>query len=157
MSHINKLIDYTVCAYIIFNNEQSSSSSKVLLIHHKVLNKWLPIGGHIELDEDPEEGLIREIKEESGLEMEILSEKPQVISPGNKFLYTPNFLDIHDIDSTHKHVGFVYFCKAKSDQVKLAEKEHNQIRWFSKSELDDKEYKISEAVKFYSKKALELW
>jgi len=32
---------------------------KVLLIYHKYYNEWLPIGGHIELDEDPEEALYR--------------------------------------------------------------------------------------------------
>jgi len=149
MPHINKLIDYTVCAYIVFKG-------KVLMIHHKALNKWLPIGGHIELDEDPEEGLIREIFEESGLDVEILSSKPQIDQEGTKFLYTPNFLDIHDIDSIHKHIGFVYFCKAKTNKVKLAKKEHNQIRWFTEDDLDEEEFKISDAINFYAKKALRL-
>jgi 8-oxo-dGTP pyrophosphatase MutT (NUDIX family) len=49
----------------------------------------LPLGGHIELDEDPEQALFREIKEESGLEIDILSQKPAQQFAGRKFLYPP--------------------------------------------------------------------
>ena len=57
MPHIHDLIDFIVDAYIVHNNS-------VLLILHKKLKIWLPIGGHIELNEDPDEALMREIKEE---------------------------------------------------------------------------------------------
>lgn len=31
---------------------------------------------------------------------------------GTKFLYPPTFLNIHDINETHKHVGLYYIAKA---------------------------------------------
>ena len=37
---------------------------KVLVIHHRKLDRWLPLGGHIELDEDPEQAALREAQEE---------------------------------------------------------------------------------------------
>jgi len=148
MPHINEKIDFTVSAFIVFQNQ-------VLLIDHKTLKLWLPIGGHIELDEDPEQALFREIEEECGLEVEIVAEKPDVASKGTKWLYRPEYLDIHDINETHKHCAFTYFLKAKSDKVVLAEKEHNQIKWFSKQELDEEKYAIRPAVKFFAQKALE--
>lgn len=147
MPHIHEFIDFVISAYIVYEN-------KFLLIHHKKLNKWLPIGGHIELDEDPEEALFREIKEECGLEVDILGEKPQVESRGTKFLYPPIFSDIHDISDTHKHVGLYYFAKAKSDNIVLNRKEHNEIRWFKEEDLDKPELNLDEAVKFYAKEAL---
>lgn len=147
MPHIHKLIDFVVDIYIVYKD-------KVLLIHHKELKKWLPIGGHIELDEDPEEALFREVNEECGLEIEVLGEKPKVQSKGTKFLYSPVFLDIHDISDTHKHVGLYYFAKAKSDNVVLNKKEHNEIRWFKEEELDDSKFNLDQAVKFYAKEAL---
>ncbi|MCX6709315.1 MAG: NUDIX domain-containing protein [Candidatus Woesearchaeota archaeon] len=52
--------DLVVSAYI-FNQD------KVLLIHHKKLNLWLPVGGHIDKDETPDEAILREIKEETPL------------------------------------------------------------------------------------------
>ena len=58
MAHIHELIDLTVSVYIVHKN-------KVLMIDHKTLGTWLPIGGHVELDEDTDEAIEREIKEES--------------------------------------------------------------------------------------------
>lgn len=147
MPHIHDLIDFVVSIFIIYEN-------KVLLINHKQLNKWLPIGGHIELNEDPEEALFREVKEECGLEIEILSKKPVVVSEGTKFLYTPSFLDIHKISEDHKHIGLTYFAKAKSDKFILNKEEHKDIKWFSKEDLESAEFNLSPAVKFYIKEAL---
>ena len=56
MPHIHDLYDFVVSAFIVHKG-------KVLLIYHKRYHEWLPIGGHIELDEDPQEALYREIKE----------------------------------------------------------------------------------------------
>ncbi|MBU3896262.1 NUDIX domain-containing protein [Patescibacteria group bacterium] len=148
MSHIHKLIDFVVNIFIIYEN-------KVLLIHHKQLDKWLPIGGHIELNEDPDEALSREVKEECGLNIKILSSKPALESDGTKFLYTPAFLDIHKILDTHKHIGLVYFAKAESDKFVFNKEEHKGIRWVSGEELELKELNLSPAVKFYAREALE--
>lgn len=147
MPHIHDLIDFIVNIFIVYDN-------KVLLIYHRQLNKWLPIGGHIELNEDPEEALLRETKEECGLEIEVLSDKPRIESEGTKFLYTPSFLDIHKISETHKHIGFVYFAKSKSDKFIFNEKEHKNIRWFSEEDLEKPEFNFSPAIKFYAKEAL---
>lgn len=147
MAHINELIDYTVVLYIVFKNQ-------VLLVNHKQLKKWLPLGGHIELNEDPEEAAIREAKEESGLDIEIIAEKPEIKDPQNKILPRPEYLDIHRIDDTHQHIGIVYFAKVKSGNVKLAEAEHNDIGWFSGEDLESAKLNLGTAIKFYAKKAL---
>lgn len=153
MPHIHEQIDFTVSAYIVHEE-------KVLLIHHKQLNKWLPIGGHIELDEDPNQALFREIAEESGLQQDeliIASEKPSVESPGTKILYPPSFLDIHEISGTHRHVGMVYFLKSSTDRLQLAQEEHNHIRWFLEEELDNTELDLNPGVRFYALHALRLF
>jgi len=147
MAHIHELIDFVTNIYIVFED-------KVLLIHHKELNKWLPIGGHIELSESPEEALFREVKEECGLEIKVLGEKPLIQSEGTKFLYSPAFLDIHKISNTHRHVALNYFAKAKSDKVVFNKKEHNEIRWFTKEDLNGSQFKIEPAIEFYAKEAL---
>lgn len=145
MTHIHPKIDFTVVAVIVFGD-------KLLLIHHKKLDKWLFIGGHIELDEDPEQALFREIQEECGLEVEVLAEKPDYPDDGRRrFLYAPTYLDIHPISETHDHIGMIYFAKAKSDKVTLAEKEHNDIRWFTDAELDEPQYAIQDDIKFYAR------
>jgi 8-oxo-dGTP diphosphatase len=127
---------------------------RVLLIYHTQLQKWLPLGGHIELHEDPEQALFREIKEESGLDVDILSQKPAQQFEGKKFLYPPAYLDVHPITPTHRHIGVVYFATAASDQVMLAAHEHEAIRWFSEAELQEPAFGIQPDVLFYACDAL---
>src|SRR5437870_13414328 len=55
MAHIHEKIDFTVAIFVVHDG-------KVLLVHHRRLDKWLPLGGHIELDEDPENAALREAK-----------------------------------------------------------------------------------------------
>src|SRR5437868_15224283 len=98
MAHIHEKIDFTVAIFVVHGG-------KVLLIHHRKLNKWLPLGGHIELDEDPEIAALREAKEESGLEVELLGERPPTTGLGTRALIAPRFLDIHRISSTHEQIG----------------------------------------------------
>jgi 8-oxo-dGTP diphosphatase len=127
---------------------------KVLLIHHKRYNEWLPIGGHIELDEDPEEALYREIREESGLKVRILAETPNIRHKGVKPLPTPSFIDAHRIDSRHKHIAFVYFGVSSSDRVKLHTREHSEFRWLSERELKDPANPLTRSIYFYCVEAL---
>lgn len=152
MAHIHELIDFVVNIFIVYDN-------KVLLIDHKKLKRWLPIGGHVELNEDPEEALFREVKEECGLEIEVLGKKPDIKSFGEfnfKQLYTPNFLDIHQITDIHKHVALNYFAKSKSDKFIFNKEEHDDILWFSKEDLDDPKFNILPEIKFYSEEALKM-
>lgn len=148
MAHLHKLIDFTATAFIVHKN-------KVLLIFHRTHNFWLPVGGHIELDEDPEEALLREVREESGLEIELIGKKPNILSEGVKFLHVPSFLDIHRINDEHRHVGMHYIARSTTDKVKLEKEEHKEIKWFTKSELQDPKYNIKPDVKYYALQALD--
>jgi len=147
MAHINKLIDFVIGVYIV-------NEGKVLLIFHKKLKKWLPVGGHIELNEDPDEALFREVKEECGLEIEVLNDKPEVVCEGTKFLYTPSFVNIHRISDTHRHTILCYFAKAKSDKFVFNKEEHDDIKWFSFEDLEKPEFNLISEVKFYAKEAI---
>jgi 8-oxo-dGTP diphosphatase len=150
MPHIHELIDWTVVAYIVHEK-------KVLFVFHKALQKWLPLGGHIELDEDPDEALLREVKEESGIEdVEVLATRPNITVDASerKFLYTPSFMDIHTINEKHRHIGLVYFLRAKTDVIRLAEQEHTEIRWLTEEQFDDPQFRLEESIKFYAKEAL---
>lgn len=147
MTHIHDLIDFSVVAYIVHDQN-------VLLVHHKQLGEWLPVGGHVELDEDPEEAILREIQEECGLDVELVGTRPAFSDADVKPLIAPQFLDIHRINDTHRHVGMVYFARGTSDAIVLKEDEHHGIRWFFPKELEDPQYKIRPSVFFYAEEAL---
>ena len=147
MAHIHERIDFTVAIFVV-------SKGKVLLVHHRNLNKWLPLGGHIELDEDPEAAALREAKEESGLEVELLGERPPTTEPGTRALIAPRFLDIHRINDTHNHIGMMYLARPKNGTLTLSASEHHDIRWCSAADLDNLQPPMSEAVKWYCRAAL---
>ena len=162
MAHIHEKIDFTVAIFVVHEE-------KILLIHHRKLDKWLPLGGHIELDEDPEQAALREAKEESGLDVELLGERPPTTGPGTRALIAPRFLDIHRINETHEHIGLIYWarprvgprCRAASDDqrvvptAELAADEHHDIRWCSVANLEQLSPPMTGAVKWYCHQAIE--
>ncbi|HYG98882.1 MAG TPA: NUDIX domain-containing protein [Terriglobales bacterium] len=148
MPHIHEKIDFTVAIFVV-------DDAKVLLVHHRKLCKWLPLGGHIELDEDPEQAALREAREESGFEVELLGDRPPTTGPGTRALIAPRFLDIHRINETHEHIGMIYWARPRSGRLALAAEEHHDVRWCSAAELDELQPPMSAAVKWYCLKALE--
>ncbi len=149
MAHIHEKIDFTVAIFVVHE-------AQILLIHHRKLNAWLPLGGHIELDEDPEQAALREAKEESGLDVILLGERPPTTGPGTRALIAPRFLDIHRISDTHEHIGLIYWARPKdSANVQCATEEHHDIRWCSEEELDTLQPRMSDAAKWYCRKAIE--
>ena len=146
MPHIHDKYDFVVSAFIVYQE-------KVLLVEHPRYSKWIPVGGHIELNEDPDQALIREIQEETGLKVELLSSRPDFVSPDSNILLTPEFIDVHTAGESHKHIALVYFARAVDDQHVLSN-EHTDMRWLSDADLDSPHYDLSESVKFYCRQAL---
>src|SRR5262245_32167127 len=116
MAHIHEKIDFTASVYVVHVN-------KVLLHWHKKAGIWLPPGGHIELDEDPNQAALREVKEEAGLAVRLVG-NPDVAygEVGEELeLVTPRFLNRHFYDSshTHEHVDNVYFAISDSAEFEM--------------------------------------
>ena len=155
MPHIHEKIDFTVAIFVVHEE-------KILLIHHRKLDRWLPLGGHIELDEDPEQAALREAKEESGFDVKLLGERPPTTSPGTRALIAPRFLDIHRISETHEHIGMIYWARLEKNGARgatrpaaeLATEEHHDIRWCSRDDLENLSPPMTGAVKWYCQQAL---
>lgn len=148
MPHIHEQYDFTIGVFIVHKD-------KVLLVYHPRYNKWLAPGGHIELDEDPEEALYREIKEETGLDVEIVGSKLKFQHPGTKIILAPRYIDVHEANPPHKHISLVYYGKAKTNKH-IKSDEHSDMRWFSKAELSDPRFNIPPPVKFGALDALKV-
>lgn len=80
---------------------------------------WEMPGGKIEFGEKLEDALIREIKEEVGLEVIV-----------GKLLYATTFLT----DPSRQVVILTYLCKTHDDKVILST-EHTEYRWAEKEEM----------------------
>lgn len=120
--------DFVTATFVVNNN-------KVLLIHHKYFNKWLPPGGHIDLNEIPTEAAIREVKEETGLDVELLGDE---MDEGTASIQIhPKIIQLENIKPGHQHIDLVYFAKPKDKLQKVIFNEHetNDIKWFTAEEL----------------------
>ena len=61
---------YTALSYVL------DEFDRLLCIYHKKFNKWLQLGGHIEGNEKPYETAIREVFEETGINISIENKEP---------------------------------------------------------------------------------
>lgn len=121
---------FVVTGYIVF-------AGKVLLVAHRKLKKWLPPGGHIEEGEIPEETLMREIAEETGIHATIVAARDtRGDDSGVKSLFLPQHIQVEDMDDVHQHIDLVYFCTASDGNILLEEEKLADARWFLPKELN---------------------
>ncbi len=148
MPHIHDKIDFTVEAFIVRNN-------KVLLRLHDKHKIWLSVGGHIELDEDPVQAVIREVREEVGLDIKLLG-TTQPFVDGSQDLIPPKFLNRHHVSDSHEHVTLVYFAQSGTDILDAitGREQSDGLKWFTAEELDDPQYGLKDNVRFYAGEAL---
>ena len=149
MPHIHEKIDFDADTFIV-------NGDAVLLRLHDKYKMWLVPGGHIELDEEPEEAAVREVWEEVGLKVDLVGERGHIFDDGEKTLLVPRFMNRHKINDTHEHISFVFFARSDTREFHQGETEVSEnIRWFTREELDDPEYGINERIRFYAKAALD--
>lgn len=144
---------FTVSIFIVHKN-------KVLLHSHKKAKKILPLGGHIENNELPEETCIREAQEESGLEIKLYNPinnelKEACELEGEKLLINPMHTIFCEITRTHYHIDFVYYATAKSFETKQVIGESKLLKWYTKEQLKNSN-NIQKNVVAMAKEALEL-
>lgn len=112
---------------------------KVLLHLHKRQGVWLPPGGHIERDELPDRAAVREIEEETGLQLRLHSEghaRALAVEMATGVVPQPAFILVEDINPFHQHIDFTYFARlpngATPDEEILGVR---GFRWLSLQEL----------------------
>ncbi len=127
-----------VATALIFDEQK-----RFLLVDHKRIGLWLPPGGHIEEKETPEDALLREAKEETGFEVEIIGEcfKEAATAADVNPLIIPFHVQTEKIekdsrrDFLHEHIDLIYSCRIKNGKIALNKKEHHGINWFSLEEM----------------------
>lgn len=102
---------------------------EVLVMGNRSNDKlWFP-GGGIEIDERLEEGLTREVKEETGLKIEI----------GELVLTTENFFYYQPLDEAYHAFIFFYVCRPLIDTLlpdeKVDDLESEKPRWMPIAEI----------------------
>ena len=112
---------------------------RVLLIHHNKLGQWLYPGGHIEPNEDPAQAALREVREETGLQVEIITD-PLPTFTGVTTLPAPFLIAEMDVvDPTigpHRHIDHVYVCRPASGELTPQLAEVAGCQWIPIGEIE---------------------
>jgi len=154
MPHIHELIDYTAEIFIVYQH-------KVLIRKHDKYDLRTCPGGHIELDENPNEAAIREVKEETGLDIVLYNGNQQYFGEyrWQKELIPAVFMNIHRIWTTnHQHIWLVYFASTTTDRVDpwhSSDASHTRKR-MNKEDIEAADY-LLDHVKVYARAALKVY
>lgn len=105
---------------------------RVLVIEHRRLRTWLPVGGELVAGETPLEAARRELGEETGLSGRFrpLSGALDGVPPG--------FLgyEEHPAGSKGVHLNFVFVTEVEGDAEVTPNDEFEAWRWVDRAELD---------------------
>lgn len=126
---------------------------RVLLHLHPKLGIWVSIGGHIEAGEDPNQAALREVKEETGLDVTLWEGRKHYHVNEETFhnLIPPVGLNRHFTSHGHEHVTFVFFATTESDAA-VFEAGVKDWKWCSAKDLHDME--LLPNIKEYASGAL---
>ena len=89
---------------------------KSTLLHwHKKVQEWLPPGGHVDPNEDPVQTTLREIKEETGFDVEIVPTHEEIEISNLEQVAAPHSIMIEDVvdkkHGEHQHIDHIYFTR----------------------------------------------
>ena len=107
---------------------------KVLLHRHKKRGSLLPVGGHVERDELPQDAAIREAKEEAGLAIELYNPDSLCFSDVQS-LVRPAHMLLIDMNPYHQHIDFIFYATTGTNQVKPSNGESMLLHWYNRDEL----------------------
>jgi 8-oxo-dGTP pyrophosphatase MutT (NUDIX family) len=122
---------FTSSAWIVSRERRAA-----LLTHHRKLERWLQLGGHVDGDPDVLASALREAEEESGLSGFIAlprNEQPEILD-----------VDIHAIpargaEPAHAHFDVRFLFEVSDAQpIHRQETESKEVRWFAPAEVEER-------------------
>lgn len=127
---------FTASAWII----SKGAPKKALLLHHRKFDKWMQPGGHIEKFENPVEAAVREVNEETGLDIGFLKEKVNRLDEVGSLLPVPEYIQeqvipAHGDEPAHFHLDIQYVVEVDEQDIQHNVQESHDIGWFTLEEV----------------------
>ena len=137
--------NFTVATFVV-------TEQKVLLLYHRKLRKWLPPGGHIEPNELPDEAAVREVKEETGIDVELIGERALPIETPRQ-LVIPQGIQVEPAGPGKENIDFVYFARPLGSREIRKNDESLAAGWYDKQALQA--LPLTEVIALWVQKALQ--
>lgn len=125
--NLNRSITSSV--YVVYKN-------RVLLHRHKKYKSLFPLGGHMEPEEVPHETAIREVFEESGLNIQLHNNDEKFKLGTVKQLHRPMHMLLENVGHDVENMDFIYFATTNDYKLSPGTGESKEFYWFSKEEIE---------------------
>lgn len=130
------------CGAVILYEDKATGDTLILLVKNHNGRFYSFPKGHVELHENEKETAVREVKEETNLDVEILDDFREISD------YCP-------FGKIRKRVVF-FLARAKSDKIKIQESEIDSYQWVSLDKAEtvctyDNDKRVIEKVRRYLK------
>ena len=112
---------------------------RVLLVHHNRFDKWVPPGGHIEAGDTFSGAAAREVLEETGLDVEVISATPALIDDDNATpLPGPFYVDLEGEGFPIPSITQFFWVRRKdrAQEITAQSQEVHDVRWFTAEEVE---------------------
>ena len=126
---------FTATAFVVHEG-------KTLLHWHRKLQQWMPPGGHLLPDEDPVAGVLREVREETGVEAELVSFTPTFPFSYPQQLPAPYTILVEnsaEAGEPHQHIDLIYFCRPRDGEATKPPSADETLTWVSEAQLERNE------------------
>lgn len=124
---------------------------RVLLHWHRKLGMWLPPGGHVERDELPDEAAVREVLEETGVEVDLVGERRDDVEDPVQ-LHRPAGVQLEDIGPGHQHIDLIYFARPRGSSKIRDEFSTDKVGWYAPEDWDG--MAVNDEVRGWCERAL---
>ena len=138
---------FTVAVFVV-------ARDRVLLHAHRKLGMWLPPGGHIEPGELPDEAALREVLEETGVEIQLVGDRGLPLKYPMQ-LIVPAGIQVEDIEPGHQHIDLVYFAVPANRDAEIEPRyvQDVQAGWYALDELEA--LGANEEIRSWSQRAIQ--
>jgi 8-oxo-dGTP diphosphatase len=128
MNPYKKLAELDNCIFRVTGKGVIVNDKKVLLVRDDPTDKWSFPGGGIDYGENAEQAVIRELKEEVGLQPEDITNQPKLIAQTSGH-----------VKSEIPRVNIYFEIETDASKVVLGD-DATEIGWFSAEELKSVEF-----------------